>query len=440
MTLATDKVRHICDQNTGCNYSQAVRGQRQLKKPQQNNFRLRNLRNTLTQSSCFFQVHGGLDFIDLLLRNTDETTCCHSNQPWTITIHDTLSPEGSTADDFLDALLGGNDSSSAPASPLWSPCTTDSGINEDPPTDPTESPHPSSCTAFPAFDLPSIPQLPPLENQLPPNEKTADVSIDLSWEPDDLQEQLGIAYYLTTKPSPPLSSSQMLTVKDLLLSNLGQKTQRIPQHSLQDLVLDEDEKTLLAKEGVNLPSKLPLSKFEERVLKKIRRKIRNKRSAQESRKKKREYVDSLEGRMSACSAHNLELQRKIQQLEETNNALLEQLNRLQALLPNSSSKTTHKGTCILVLLLSFSLLISSNLQPDPYSQLSQGEYTETKVPSRSLKSMDEVRDVPPPPLLSVSGSFEALRSLTGKLWPGTDFPTADFQSSHHRNHRHRDDH
>lgn len=31
-----------------------------------------------------------------------------------------------------------------------------------------------------------------------------------------------------------------------------------------------------------------------------------------------------------------------------------------------------------VLLLSFSLLISSNLQPEPYSQLSQREYTQTK--------------------------------------------------------------
>lgn len=93
----------------------------------------------------------------------------------------TLSPEGSVADDFLDALLGGSDSSSAPASPLWSPCTTDSGINEDPLTDPTENPHPSSCTAFPVFDATAFPQPPPLENQLPPNEQqTTDVSIDLS--------------------------------------------------------------------------------------------------------------------------------------------------------------------------------------------------------------------------------------------------------------------
>lgn len=42
------------------------------------------------------------------------------------------------------------------------------------------------------------------------------------WEPSDLQEQFGIAYYLSTNQNSLLSSSQTLTVKDLLLSNLGQ--------------------------------------------------------------------------------------------------------------------------------------------------------------------------------------------------------------------------
>ncbi|XP_027140608.1 cyclic AMP-responsive element-binding protein 3-like protein 3-A isoform X2 [Larimichthys crocea] len=359
------------------------------------------------------KVHGGMDLADLLLRNTDETTRCQSNLPWTIPIHDTLSPEGSTADDFLDALLGGSDSSSTTASPLWSPSTTDSGINEDPPTDPAESLHPPSCMPFPSFDTLHFTQPPPLQNDAPPNEKTSYVSIDLGLESGDLQEQFGIAYYLTTNQTSPLLPTQTLTVKDLLLSNQVQTAQQIHHHSLQELVLNEDEKKLLAKEGVNLSSKLPLSKFEERVLKKIRRKIRNKHSAQESRKKKREYVDNLEGRMSACSANNVKLQRRIQQLEETNNALLEQLSRLQALLPNSPSKTTNRGTCILVLLLSFSLLISSNLQPEPYSQLSRGEYTQTQVPSRSLQMMDEVQDVSPLPL--ISRGFEDLCILREKL-------------------------
>ncbi|XP_034412256.1 cyclic AMP-responsive element-binding protein 3-like protein 3-B [Cyclopterus lumpus] len=362
-------------------------------------------------------VHSGMDFIDLLLKNPDETTGCHSNKLCTITIHETLSHKRTAANDFLDVLLGGNNSSSAPASPLWSPGTTDSGINEDAPADPRDSHRPPFSSVFTGFDTQSFPQLPLPENQPPPHERTSDVSIDLGWKSDDLQEPFDIAHYLTTNQT----SSQTLTVKDLLLSSPGQNAQQIPQHSSQELVLNEEEKKLLVKEGVHLPNKLPLSKvhehthFEERVLKKIRRKIRNKHSAQESRKKKREYVDSLEGRMSACGAHNLKLQRKMQQLEETNKDLLEQLSRLQALLPNSSSKTRHRGTCLLVLLLSFSLLISSNLQPDPYSQPSQGEYTQTKVPSRTLQSMDEVGDVAPVPLFSISRGFEALCWLMEKL-------------------------
>ncbi|KAM6918954.1 cyclic AMP-responsive element-binding protein 3-like protein 3-A [Xenentodon cancila] len=376
-----------------------------------------------------------MDIFELILRDTEESVSCHSNQPWTMTINDITSPQRSGADDFFDALL--HDSSTAAASALWSPCTTDSGINEEPLTDSTESLHPTTCSAFPAFDIQAYPQPPLLESQSPANEKT-DVAIDLGWESGDLQDGFGIVYYLTTNQNSVLPSSHTLTVKDLLLTNQGQKARRIPQHSLQELNLNEDEKKLLAKEGINLPSKLPLSKFEERILKKIRRKIRNKRSAQESRKKKREYVDSLEERMSACNAQNVKLQRKIQQLEETNNALLEQLNQLQALTSNSSGKTTSKRTYILVLLLSLSLLISSNVQPGPYSQNSRTDYTETKVSSRSLLSMDGEGGASPPHLqlssISISRGFEALIGLTEKVWAWGDRP-----SSLQQDHSHKDD-
>uniref|UniRef100_A0A8D2MM11 BZIP domain-containing protein n=1 Tax=Zonotrichia albicollis TaxID=44394 RepID=A0A8D2MM11_ZONAL len=120
------------------------------------------------------------------------------------------------------------------------------------------------------------------------------------------------------------------------------------QGHFQQLVLTEDEKKLLLKEGVTLPTQLPLTKYEERVLKKIRRKIRNKQSAQESRKKKKEYIDGLESRMLACTAQNQELQRKVLHLEKQNSSLLEQLKKLQAMVVQSSNKAAQTGTCLAV--------------------------------------------------------------------------------------------
>ncbi|KAK4808055.1 hypothetical protein QYF61_017075 [Mycteria americana] len=153
---------------------------------------------------------------------------------------------------------------------------------------------------------------------------------------------------------PPVAPQQPQVPGSLLRQSQGQ---------FQELVLTEDEKKLLAKEGVSLPTQLPLTKYEERVLKKIRRKIRNKQSAQESRKKKKEYIDGLESRMSACTAQNQELQRKVLHLEKQNSSLLEQLKKLQALVVQSSNKAAQTGTCIAVLLLSFALIVFPSISP-----------------------------------------------------------------------------
>lgn len=92
-------------------------------------------------------------------------------------------------------------------------------------------------------------------------------------------------------------------------------------HKLQGsgpLVLTEEEKRTLIAEGYPIPTKLPLTKSEEKALKKIRRKIKNKISAQESRRKKKEYMDSLEKKVESCSTENLELRKKVEVLENTN--------------------------------------------------------------------------------------------------------------------------
>lgn len=128
------------------------------------------------------------------------------------------------------------------------------------------------------------------------------------------------------------------------------------------LQLTEEEKRLMRKEGISIPTTMPLTKAEERELKKIRRKIRNKQSAQDSRKRKKEYVDGLESRVKLCTVHNIQLQKKVELLEKENGSLLLQLKRLQTLVANSSTRNTQTSTCVMVLMLSFALLLFPNLR------------------------------------------------------------------------------
>ncbi|KAM5238814.1 cyclic AMP-responsive element-binding protein 3-like protein 3 [Ctenodactylus gundi] len=296
---------------------------------------------------------------------------------------DQQAPTGSDSDDFLSSILGPGDS--VPSSPTWSPAASDSGISEDLPSDPQDTP--AAKGHRPAYLLgPRGPAVPP-GLQVP----EASVAIDLGlWAAGDLR---------ATEEPPGSQSRFNLTVKELLLSGSGGGGDLPPQlpaaHLLrpgsghcQELVLTEDEKKLLAKEGVTLPTQLPLTKYEERVLKKIRRKIRNKQSAQESRKKKKEYIDGLETRMSACTAQNQELQRKVSHLEKQNLSLLEQLRKLQALLVQSTGKSAQTGTCVGVLLLSFALIILPSISPFAFnkadSPAAAGDFTPVRVFSRTL--------------------------------------------------------
>merc|ERR1719391_571282 len=100
------------------------------------------------------------------------------------------------------------------------------------------------------------------------------------------------------------------------------------------LQLNEEEQKMAVKEGMKFPSHYPLTREEERNLKKIRRKIRNKLSAQDSRKRKREYMDSMEDRVKQCSDENQQLKEKITALETQNKTLAAQLRRLHQIVVN----------------------------------------------------------------------------------------------------------
>ncbi|KAM9357569.1 cyclic AMP-responsive element-binding protein 3-like protein 3-A [Symphorus nematophorus] len=330
----------------------------------------------------------GIELLDWLFDQNDgilrhEESGRHGNQHnWPIQDPNMMQPAEQADSDFLNALLTGSDSVSG--SPLWSPSPSDSGISEDPPSD--------------QMDSPQRPESPPGDAQYfatGPQTKAAleaNVSIDLnSWETTFPTGRTRFTQCPSDMHRPQMSAGFPLTVKDLLLSGTPEPPQHPSQQSIQELILNEDEKKLLAKEGVTLPSQLPLTKYEERILKKIRRKIRNKQSAQESRKKKKEYIDGLESRMAACNSHNQELQRKVSQLEKCNMSLMEQLRRLQALVMNTSNKPAQTGTCVLVLLLSFSLILFPSLKPFSDTKVSQGDFSPVRIQSRSLQNLQASR-------------------------------------------------
>ncbi|XP_055844231.1 kinesin-related protein 8-like [Episyrphus balteatus] len=135
-----------------------------------------------------------------------------------------------------------------------------------------------------------------------------------------------------------------------------------PEVPYPKLALTSEERRLLSKEGITLPTHYPLTKHEERELKRIRRKIRNKISAQDSRKRKKEYVDGLEERVKQCTEENQSLMKRIKQLQNQNQTLMSQMKKLQSLLTKGTNKTTQPTTCLMVLLLSLALVAAPNLK------------------------------------------------------------------------------
>ncbi|XP_064079263.1 LOW QUALITY PROTEIN: cyclic AMP response element-binding protein A-like [Macrobrachium nipponense] len=114
-----------------------------------------------------------------------------------------------------------------------------------------------------------------------------------------------------------------------------------PKGATGAINLTEEEKRTLISEGYSIPSRLPLTKSEEKSLKKIRRKIKNKISAQESRRKKKEYMDALERKVEKLSSENIDCKRRIEVLQSSNNQLVMEVQRLQSIVEREEKNRTR---------------------------------------------------------------------------------------------------
>ncbi|XP_075901893.1 cyclic AMP-responsive element-binding protein 3-like protein 4 isoform X1 [Nelusetta ayraudi] len=258
-------------------------------------------------------------------------------------------------------------------SPSCSSSESDSGISEDPAV--VEAPPTTAAALYQVvYDLSSV--------------KTEPGDV-ISIELDEWSHQMLFADSCVVSElpvlAPPSPYSDLVRHAAAGFSLIGQQLTLLLLLQLRpDLQLTEEEQKLLSQEGVSLPNNLPLTKAEEKILKRVRRKIRNKQSAQDSRRRRKEYIDGLESRAAACSAQNKELQRTVEQLEKRNMSLLAQLRRLQSLVKQTASKGAQTSTCLLIILVSLSLIIMPSFSPFRRSSADSDDYRPTGVISRNI--------------------------------------------------------
>lgn len=118
-------------------------------------------------------------------------------------------------------------------------------------------------------------------------------------------------------------------------SEIGIKiTKNAPGRPAKIKEITQEELELLKLEGNNpkdFQDAKKLNKHQEKILKSIRRKIRNKKSAHESRKRKKAFLETLQQQFDTVNEENKSLKTRIKVLEKENSALSTQVNKLKAL-------------------------------------------------------------------------------------------------------------
>ncbi|XP_018620277.1 cyclic AMP-responsive element-binding protein 3-like protein 4 [Scleropages formosus] len=284
----------------------------------------------------------------------------------------------SEAEDVLHAINPNDVFPPGPPGECFS--ESDSGASEDPLSD--SSPEASELAQPPTAIYQVVYDIGRLNNiKTEPKQQSVDV---ISIELDEWSSQMLISESCVVNELPLVPTGKPDDAPSTAaVSEDAHNLENVPFYP--DLHLTEEEQKLLTQEGISLPSNLPLTKAEERILKKVRRKIRNKQSAQDSRRRKKEYIDGLETRVTTCSLQNQELQRTVEQLEKHNLSLMTQLRKLQSLIKQTATKAAQTTTCIMILIFSLTLIIFPSYSPFSYNSVSEEQgYTPTGVISRNI--------------------------------------------------------
>lgn len=136
--------------------------------------------------------------------------------------------------------------------------------------------------------------------------------------------------------------------------------------AIEKLKITEEELQLLKQESADISefyNAVELTSSQEKKLKKVRRKIRNKKSAHESRKRRKEFMDNLQENYQELTEENKRLQAKMKVLENENSALRTQVAKLKAFIQAASAKTAQATTCVMLLVLSLAFFLAPNYGP-----------------------------------------------------------------------------
>ncbi|GCC37220.1 hypothetical protein chiPu_0015721 [Chiloscyllium punctatum] len=168
-------------------------------------------------------------------------------------------------------------------------------------------------------------------------------------------------------PSVTLTTATT-SVGDVVLETYKMDTASVTESGL-DAIPDGETKTCTSK----LVPKIKLEPHEVDQFLNLAPKEVGGISAQESRRKKKEYMDTLEKKVESCSNENSELRRKVENLEKANRSLLQQLQGLQVLVAGKVPRpckmaSTQTSTCLMIVVLCFAIALGSfSNRFDPFS-------------------------------------------------------------------------